>query len=96
MNESQRRISCRLAGVIALILILVFVFILCSYLLRVITILVHVSFTLGTIIAGVRAIASQIETVPETVVSVNNDLVPVQQATDGLSSRTGGRRAIGS
>jgi hypothetical protein len=85
-----------LAGVIALILILAFVFILCSYLLRVITILVHVSFTLGTIIAGVRAIASQIETVPETVESVNNDLVPVQQATDGLSSRTGGRKAIGS
>jgi hypothetical protein len=85
-----------LAGIIALILILAFVFILCSYLLRVITILVHVSFTLGTIIAGVRAIASQIETVPETVESVNNDLVPVQQATDSLSSRTGGRKAIGS
>jgi hypothetical protein len=84
------------AGVIALLLILAFVFILCSYLLRVITILVHVSFTLGTIIAGVRAIASQIETVPETIISVNNDLVPVQQATDSLSARTGGRRAIGS
>jgi cobalamin biosynthesis protein CobD/CbiB len=85
-----------LAGILALILILAFVFILCSYLLKVITILVHVSFTLGTIIAGVRAIASQIETVPETVESVNNDLVPVQQATDSLSSRTGGRKAIGS
>jgi hypothetical protein len=85
-----------LAGIIALVLILAFVFILCSYLLKVITILVHVSFTLGTIIAGVRAIASQIETVPETVISVNNDLVPVQQATDSLSSRTGGRKAIGS
>jgi hypothetical protein len=84
-----------LGGIIALILILAFVFILCSYLLRVITILVHVSFTLGTIIAGVRAIASQIETVPETIESVNNDLVPVQQATDSLAARTGGRRAIG-
>ncbi|CAN5837335.1 hypothetical protein BH23ACT12_BH23ACT12_16010 [soil metagenome] len=84
-----------LAGIIALVLILAFVFILTSYLLKVITILVHVSFTLGTIIAGVRAIASQIETVPETVISVNNDLVPVQQATDSLSSRTGGRKAIG-
>ncbi len=83
------------AGVLALLLILAFVFILTSYLLRVITILVHVSFTLGTIIAGVRAIASQIETVPETVISVNNDLVPVQAATDSLSSRTGGRRAVG-
>ena len=85
-----------LAGVIALLLTLAFVFILVSYLLRVITILVHVSFTLGTIIAGVRAIASQIETVPDTIASVNNDLVPVQQATDSLASRTGGRRAIGS
>ena len=85
-----------LGGIVALILILAFVFILCSYLLKVITILVHVSFTLGTIIAGVRAIASQIETVPETVESVNRDLVPVQQATDSLSSRTGGRKAIGS
>lgn len=84
-----------LAGIIALLLILVFVGILTTYLLRVITILVHVSFTLGTIIAGVRAIASQIETVPETVASVNNDLVPVQSATDSLASRTGGRRAIG-
>ncbi len=85
-----------LAGIIALLLILVFVGILIMYLLRVITILVHVSFTLGTIIAGVRAIASQIETVPETIESVNNDLVPVQNATDQLASRTGGRRAIGS
>jgi hypothetical protein len=84
-----------LAGIIALLLILLFVFILTSYLLRVITILVHVSFTLGTIIAGVRAIASQIETVPDTVASVNNDLVPVQAASDALASRTGGRRAIG-
>jgi hypothetical protein len=85
-----------LGGIVALILIFVFVGILVSYLFRVISQLVHVSFTLGTIIAGVRAIASQIETVPETVASVNNDLVPVQAATDSLASRTGGRRAIGS
>ncbi|HEX2054334.1 MAG TPA: hypothetical protein VHJ78_11540, partial [Actinomycetota bacterium] len=62
-----------LGGIVALILIFIFVGILVSYLLRVISQLVHVSFTLGTIIAGVRAIASQIETVPETVASVNND-----------------------
>jgi hypothetical protein len=65
-----------LAGIIALLLILVFVFILTSYLLRVITILVHVSFTLGTIIAGVRAIASQIETVPDTVASFRPPATP--------------------
>ena len=85
-----------LAGIIALILILIFCFILITYLLRVITILVHVSFTLGTIIAGVRAIASQIENVPETIESVNNDLVPVQAASDSLAGRVGGRKAIGS
>lgn len=82
-----------LSGIIALIAIAVFVLILWVYLFRVITILVHVSFTLGTIIAGVRAIASQVETVPETVESVNNDLTPVQAATDALAARLGGRRA---
>ncbi len=81
-----------LAGIVSLILIAVFVGLLVSYLFRIITILVHVSFTLGTIIAGVRAIASQVETVPETVESVNQDLTPVQAATDNLASRVGGRR----
>jgi hypothetical protein len=80
------------AGIIALIASLLFGAILISYLARVVSILVHVSFTLGTIIAGVRAIASQIETVPLTVESVNRDLVPVQAATDGLAARTGGGR----
>ncbi len=81
-----------LAGVVSLILVAIFVVLLWVYLFRIITILVHVSFTLGTIIAGVRAIASQVETVPETVESVNRDLTPVQAATDALSGRVGGRR----
>lgn len=84
-----------LSGIVALIAIALFVVILWVYLFRVITILVHVSFTLGTIIAGVRAIASQVETVPETVASVNNDLVPVQAATDALAARVGGGRRAG-
>lgn len=84
-----------IAGYIALLAIAVFCAILVTYLFRVITILVHVSFTLGTIIAGVRAIEDQTKTVPETIASVNSDLVPVQAATDSLSGRVGGRRAIG-
>ena len=81
-----------LAGIVSLILIGIFVVLLWVYLFRIITILVHVSFTLGTIIAGVRAISSQVETVPETVESVNRDLTPVQAATDALAARVGGRR----
>lgn len=84
-----------IAGYIALLAIAAFCAILVTYLFRVITILVHVSFTLGTIIAGVRAIEDQTKTVPETIASVNSDLVPVQNATDSLSGRVGGRRAIG-
>lgn len=80
------------AGVVSLLLIAVFVVLLWVYLFRIITILVHVSFTLGTIIAGVRAISSQVETVPETVQSVNQDLTPVQAASDALAARTGGGR----
>jgi hypothetical protein len=80
-----------LAGIVSLILIAVFCSLLISYLFRIITILVHVSFTLGTIIAGVRAISSQVETVPETVESVNQDLTPVENATNNLASRMGGR-----
>lgn len=81
-----------IAGVIALIAVLAFGLILLSYLLKVIQRLVHISFTLGTLVAGVRAIALQTMTVPETVASVNSDLAPVQAATDSLASGFGGRR----
>ncbi len=81
-----------IAGVISLIAILAFGLILLSYLLKVIQRLVHLSFTLGTLVAGVRAIALQTMTVPETVQSVNSDLAPVQAATDGLAAGFGGRK----
>ena len=80
-----------IAGIIALLASLAFAFILISYLYRVVKRLVHVSFTLGTILAGVRAIALQTLTVPETVSSVNTDLAPVQAATDSLAGGFGGR-----
>jgi hypothetical protein len=80
-----------IAGIIALLASLAFAFILISYLYRVVKRLVHVSFTLGTILAGVRAIALQTLTVPETISSVNTDLAPVQAATDSLAGGFGGR-----
>jgi hypothetical protein len=79
-------------GILSTIGAVAFAVILMSYLLRVIQRLVHVSFTLGTLVAGVRAIALQTMTVPETVTSVNTDLAPVQAATDALAAGYGGGR----
>jgi hypothetical protein len=79
------------AGVIATLLAFAFALILASYLYKVVKRLVHISFTLGTLVAGVRAIALQTMTVPETVASVNTDLAPVQAATDSLAGGFGGR-----
>ncbi|MGH3984928.1 MAG: hypothetical protein ACRDST_20130 [Pseudonocardiaceae bacterium] len=47
-------------------------------LLRVISQLKHVSWTLGAIIVGVGAIAYQTRTVPEVLPSVNANLAPVR------------------
>ncbi|KWX05478.1 hypothetical protein C3Y87_13625 [Carbonactinospora thermoautotrophica] len=47
-------------------------------LLQVIIHLKHVSFTLGTVIVGVNAIAHQTRTVPEVLASVNANLQPVR------------------
>lgn len=47
-------------------------------LLQVVLNLMHVSFTLGSVIVGVRAIAHQTRTVPEALTSVNANLEPVR------------------
>ncbi|HEU0087365.1 MAG TPA: hypothetical protein VFQ77_06920 [Pseudonocardiaceae bacterium] len=51
-------------------------------LLRVIIHLKHVTWTLGAIIVGVRAIAYQTRTVPEVIPSVNANLAPVRAMAD--------------
>ncbi|MPZ65327.1 MAG: hypothetical protein GEU83_07325 [Pseudonocardiaceae bacterium] len=51
-------------------------------LLRVILMLQHVSFTLGTVIVGVRAIAHQTRAVPPAIESVNANLAPVRSAAE--------------
>ncbi len=51
-------------------------------LLRVIIMLRHVSFTLGTVIVGVRSIAHQSKSVPPAVKSVNANLAPVRAAAE--------------
>lgn len=49
---------------------------------RVIMDLKHVTWTLGAIIVGVRAIAYQTRTVPEVIPSVNKNLAPVRAMAD--------------
>jgi hypothetical protein len=62
------------------------------YLFVVIKHLQHVTFTLGTIIAGVRAIVNQTSTVPPSISSVNTDLGPVVKIADSLVAKSGGGR----
>jgi len=79
-------------GWLDLVLIAVVVITLTTYLLRIINQLNHVTFTLGTIIAGVAAIANQTQTVPPVVSNVNNNLTPVRAKADALAGRAGGSR----
>ena len=79
-------------GWLDLVLIAVVVISLVSYLARIIAQLNHVTFTLGTIIAGVAAIANQTQTVPPVVSNVNNNLAPVRAKADALAGRAGGSR----
>jgi len=51
-------------------------------LLRVIMDLKHVTWTLGAVIVGVRAIAYQTRTVPEVIPNVNRNLAPVRAMAD--------------
>jgi hypothetical protein len=63
---------------VTLVLIAVVVAIVGLSLLKVISQLKHVAWTLGAIIVGVNAIAYQTRTVPEVLPSVNANLAPVR------------------
>jgi len=79
-------------GWLDLVLVAVAVIPLIAYLARIIGELNHVTFTLGTIIAGVLAIDNQTQTVPRVVGNVNNNLTPVRAKADALAGRAGGQR----
>ncbi|MFN2557049.1 MAG: hypothetical protein ABR592_09280 [Nitriliruptorales bacterium] len=61
---------------------------LAAYLIRVIFILKHVNFTLGTVIAGLNAIANQTEPLGSLITRVNRELV---EAGANLESAVSGR-----
>lgn len=73
-----------LPGTVFLIGVALTVVVLAAYLIRVALILVHVNFTLGTIIAGVRAIATQVEPLNPVVGEINNDLAGLAKALEDL------------
>jgi len=81
-----------LSGVVFLVGVFLTVATLAAYLIRVALILVHVNFTLGTIIAGVRAIATQVEPLGPVVGEINSDLAGLSKALQDLVAKAGGRR----
>jgi hypothetical protein len=72
------------AGVVTLILVLVAVAALAAALVRVAVLLKHVNFTLGTVIAGVRAIELATRPINPVLGDIANDLSATQSALDGL------------
>lgn len=72
------------AGVVTLIGIALTVLALAAYLLHVIWLLHRTSFALGTIVAGLRAIAHQTRPIGPVVAEINSDLGDVQDALEGI------------
>lgn len=73
-----------LAAVVTLIATALTVVVLAVYLIRVALILKHVNFTLGTVIAGVRAIANQTEPLGQVVNDINQELDGLRAALEAL------------
>lgn len=71
-----------LAAWVTLLAVALIVVVTALSLLRVIFHLKHVTWTLGAIIVGVRAIAHQTRTVPEVIPSVNANLAPVRSMAE--------------
>jgi len=72
------------AGVVTLVPVLVTVAALAAYLIRVALVLKHVNFTLGTVIAGVRAIELATRPITPVLESIAGDLGATQKALEDL------------
>lgn len=71
-----------LAGWFVVILVLLTAAVLAAYLIRVAAILVHVNFTVGTILAGVRAIAQAGEPLEPLIGEIYSNLEETRIALD--------------
>lgn len=72
------------AGIVTLVAIALAVLAIAGYLLHVIWLLHRTSFALGTIVAGLRAIAYQTRPLGPIVRAINADLAAVQDALEGI------------
>jgi hypothetical protein len=72
------------AGIVTLVAIALTVLALAGYLLHVIWLLHRTSFALGTIVAGLRAIAFQTRPIGPIVRDIEADLAEVQTALEGI------------
>jgi hypothetical protein len=75
--------------VVTLIGVALIVGALAAYLIIIAYSLYKVSFTLGTVLIGVRAIAARCEPLREVLGSIGNDVAAVEQAMAGLVSGAG-------
>lgn len=75
------------AAVVTLILVAVLVAALAAYLTIVAYSLYRTSFTLGTILIGVRAIANQTEPVEEVVAGIAENVTGIQGALEDLTDK---------
>lgn len=75
--------------IVTLIGVAVIVGALAAYLILIAYSLNKVSFTLGTVLIGVRAIAARCEPLREVIGSIGNDIASVEQAMAGLAAGEG-------
>lgn len=73
-----------IAGIVTLVAIALAVLAIAGYLLHVIWLLYRTSFALGTIVAGLRAIAYQTRAIGPILGDVNADLAVVQEALEAV------------
>ncbi len=82
------------ASWIAFVIIFLVVVALAGYLITVAYVLNKVTFTLGTILIGVRSIAEQTEPVEEVVTGIASDVASIQAALSSLLPSKGVRRSL--
>lgn len=80
------------AGYITFLIIALAVAAIAGYLIIVSFILRKVSFTLGTVLIGVRAIANQTQPAKPVVDDIARDVAAIQQALEGLLPARRGRQ----
>ncbi len=82
------------ASVVTLAIVFLIVAVLAAYLITIAYTLYRVSFNLGTVLIGVRAIVAQVAPVPKYVGIILNDVMAIDQAAQQLLSWGKGPEAL--